>query len=339
MKNFFNKLIPLAMVVFIVIAITSCGPKNESSSVDPINYRLKWLYNISSAGDLWADVNGHFQRQGLTVKIKPGGPERDAIRELELGYAHFGVASADQVIRAVSKGSPVVVLAQLFQINPLQWIYRPHHITIDSPENLTSKIIGITFGGNDETIMRALLSKHQIDENEVNFFSVRYDYTPFYQGDVDLWPIYRNAQAVIIGKRLQEANEPIAFFNPHASGIRFVANSVVTTQKMLRDHPETVKKFTKALLSAWTEAMDPANTEKVIEMVHRFDPDTSPEIIGEQLKITRDLTIPSGDFKKAGQFFGKIDVPAWYETEKMMLNQQLIHAPVNIEQHLKVWEW
>lgn len=338
MKNFFKKLIPLAMVVFMVIAISSCGPKNESSSVDPINYRLKWLFNISSAGDLWADVNGHFQRQGLTVNIKPGGPERDAIRELELGHAHFGVASADQVIRAVSKGSPVVVLVQLFQINPLQWIYRPHHVTIESPEDLTSKNIGITFGGNDETIMRALLSKYQIGENEVNFFSVRYDYTPFYQGDVDLWPIYRNAQAVIIGKRLQEANEPIAFFDPHSAGIRFVANSVVTTQKMLKDHPETVKKFTKALVSAWIEAMDPTNTEKVIEAVHHFDPDTSPEIIGEQLKITRDLTIPFGDFEKGGQFFGKIDLAAWKETENMMLNQQLIHAPVNIEQYLNVWE-
>jgi NitT/TauT family transport system substrate-binding protein len=241
----------------LTIVSGSCDYRDESS-LEKITYRLKWLFNISSAGDIWADVHGHFKEQGLTVTVKPGGPERDAIKELELGNAHFGVASADQVIRAVSKGAPIVVLAQLFQVNPLQWIYRPDKITIESPVDLKGKIIGVTFGGNDETIMKALLAKHHIDENEVELFSVRYDYTPFYQGKVDLWPIYRNAQAVIIGNRLMDAGEQIAFFDPHQAGITFVANSVITTRKILAEHPETVEKFMVALLNAWKESMDPA---------------------------------------------------------------------------------
>lgn len=329
-----KKTIPVvtALCVIIVAGICACM---EKPPLDKINYRLKWLFNISSAGDIWADVHGHFQKQGLTVTIKPGGPERDAIKELELGHAHFGVASADQVIRAVSKGAPIVVLAQLFQTNPLQWIYRPDRTTFKSPADLKGKIIGITFGGNDETIMRALLAKHGIDENEVGFYSVRYDYTPFYQGNVDLWPIYRNAQAVIIGKRLRDAGEQIAFFNPHEAGITFVANSVVTTQNILEEYPETVKKFMDALLMAWKESMDPANKEKVIEAVHRFDLDTPMDIIREQLEITRDLTVPFGDYGKKGEFLGKIDPAAWKDTEQIMLDQKLIPHPVRIEKYLK----
>ena len=38
----------------------------------------------------------------------------------------------------------------------------------------------------------------------MTLFSVRYDYTPFYQGKVDLWPLYRNAQAPIIGDKLRK---------------------------------------------------------------------------------------------------------------------------------------
>ncbi len=74
--------------------------------------------------------SGRPLRPGLRF-FPAGDPERDAIRELELGNATFGVASADQVIRARAKGAPVVVIAQLFQINPLQWIYRgvkPVHV-------------------------------------------------------------------------------------------------------------------------------------------------------------------------------------------------------------------
>lgn len=335
MLSIYKKTILMIMALCVLIVAFACVSR-ENPPLENINYRLKWLFNISSAGDIWADVHGHFKEQGLKVTVKPGGPERDAIKELELGHAHFGVASADQVLRAVSKGAPIVVLAQLFQTNPLQWIYRPDKITIESPADLKGKIIGVTFGGNDETIMKAIFARHEIDENEVELFSVRYDYTPFYQGNVDLWPIYRNAQAVIIGNKLRDAGESIAFFNPHEAGITFVANSVVTTQKILAEHPEAVEKFMNALLTAWKESMDPANKEKVIETVHQFDLDTPKEIIREQLEITRDLTVPFGDFAKGGEFFGKIDPAAWKGTEKIMLDQKLISKPVNIEKYLKV---
>jgi len=105
-----------------LIFVSACGPKEK---LEEVNYRLKWLFNVSTVGDLYADAQGYFTRNGLKVNVKAGGPERDALKELELGHAQFGVASADQVLRAAAKGAPIVVLAQLFQVNPLHWIYRP----------------------------------------------------------------------------------------------------------------------------------------------------------------------------------------------------------------------
>jgi NitT/TauT family transport system substrate-binding protein len=303
---------------------TACSEKKQP--LEEVSYRLKWLFNISVVGDLWADAHGNFERNGLKVTVKPGGPEKDAIKELEIGHAQFGVVSADQVIRAVSKGSPIVVLAQLFQVNPLHWIYRPDKTPLKTPQDLKGRIIGITYGGNDETIMRALLAKYDIKEDEVDLFSVRYDYTPFYQGKVDLWPLYRNAQAPIIGEKLRKAGEKFDLMSPSRLGIRFVANSVVTTQKMLAEHPETVKRFKKALLQAWREALNPENKDKAIETVLKYDPETPEEIVRKQLPATRILMLPGSDFE-----FGKIDVAAWKQTEQIMLAQKLIAKPVHIE--------
>jgi NitT/TauT family transport system substrate-binding protein len=306
---------------------TACSGKKQP--LEEVSYRLKWLFNISVVGDLWADAHGNFGRNGLKVTLKPGGPEKDAIKELEIGHVQFGVASADQVIRAVSKGSPIVVLAQLFQVNPLHWIYRPDKTPLKTPQDLKGRIIGITYGGNDETIMRALLTKYDIKEDEVDLFSVRYDYTPFYQGKVDLWPLYRNAQAPIIGEKLRKAGEKFDLMSPSRLGIRFVANSVVTTQKMLAEHPETVKRFKKALLQAWREALDPENKDKAIETVLKYDQETPEEIVRKQLPATRILMLPGPDFE-----FGKIDVAAWKQTEQIMLAQKLIADPVHIENRL-----
>ncbi len=317
-----------AGLIFILIA-GSCSQKADEP-LEEINYRLKWLFNASVVGDLFADDSGYFAKNGLKVTVKPGGPEKDAIKELELGHAQFGVASADQVIRAVSKGAPIVVIAQLFQINPLHWIYRPDKTLLKTPDDLRGKTIGITFGGNDETIMRALMAKYDIKESEVSLFSVRYDYTPFYQGEVDLWPVYRNAQAPIIGAKLQKAGERFDLLDPSKLGIQFVANSVVTTRKMLEERPETVKKFTAALLQGWREALNPKNEEKAIAMLLKYDPETPEEIVRQQLPATRFLMMPSANFE-----FGKIDAAAWKQTEEIMLAQKLIPVPVYVEKLLK----
>ena len=303
----------------------------EEEKLAEINYRLKWLLNTSVAGDIYADVEGYFAENGLDVAVKPGGPERDPIKELELGRAQFGVASADQIIRALSKGAKVVVVAQLFQINPLQWIYRPDKTPIATPKDLKGKIIGITYGGIDENIMKAILAKNEIKTSQVDLYSVRYDFTPFYQGKVDLWPIYRNAQGPIIGARLEKAGEKIDYFNPDANGIHTVANSVITSREVIKNHPEMVDKFLKALLKGWEMAMDPCNNEKTIAIIHAADKDTSVDIITEQLALTRTFIKPAPETK-----IGAIDVPAWQQTEQMMLDQGLIEKAVDIQKFLKL---
>ena len=318
----------LIVVLLLIFVLGACSEKKQS--LEEVNYRLKWLFNISVVGDIWADAHGNFERNGLKVNVKAGGPEKDAIKELEIGHAQFGVASADQVIRAVSKGSPIVVLAQLFQVNPLHWIYRPDRTPLTTPQDLKGKTIGVTYGGNDETIMRALLARYNISENEVKLFSVRYDFTPFYKGEVDFWPLYRNAQAPIIGAKLSAAGEKFDLMSPGRLGIQFVANSVVTTEKMLTERPETVKRFMQALIQGWEEALDPQNKDKAIATVLKYNQETPETIVRQQLPATRILMLPS-----AGLKFGQIDTAAWKQTEAIMLAQKVIEKPVNIESRLK----
>jgi NitT/TauT family transport system substrate-binding protein len=317
-----QSLIKFSLISFLFF-LSACGPKEK---IEEVNYRLKWLFNVSTVGDLYAGAQGYFARNGLKVNVKPGGPERDALKELELGHAQFGVASADQVLRAAAKGAPIAVLAQLFQVNPLQWIYRPDRTAFSGGADLKGKRIGVTFGGNDEAILRALLARYGISENQVSLFSVRYDYTPFYEGRVDFWPLYLNAQAVLIGEKLEKAGEAYAFLNPDRLGVRFVANSVVTTREMVEKRPETVRRFLAALLEGWRDALDPRNQEQALQVLLAADRETPEAVVRRQLPVTRDLMLPS-----AGAYFGKIDAAAWKQTEEIMRAQKLISGPVDVE--------
>jgi len=153
----------------------------------------------------------------------------------------------------VAKGAPIVVLAQLFQVNPLHWIYRPDKTPFSGPADWKGKTIGVTFGGNDETIMRALLARYRIAENEVSLFSVRYDYTPFYEGRVAFWPLYLNAQAVIIGDKLAQAGETFDVISPDRLGVKFVVvrRQLAVTRELMLPAPGAA--FGTIDLDAWKQ--------------------------------------------------------------------------------------
>ncbi|OGR37204.1 MAG: nitrate ABC transporter substrate-binding protein [Desulfobacula sp. RIFOXYB2_FULL_45_6] len=313
--------------IFLFIAIFSAA--SHADEIE-LNYRLKWLFNTSVAGDIYAEAKGYFKDTGLKVNVREGSPEKNAINELELGHADFGVASADQVIRALDKGAKIIVLAQLFQVNPMQWIYRADQPEIKTLEDLKGRNIGITFGGNDETVMNTLFAKAGITKKDVKITGVRFDFTPFFKRDVEVWPVYFNSQGVILKSKLEKEGEKVYFFNPADFGVNFVANSVITSEKAWKSRPEIVKNFMAALLKGWEAAMDPANETDVLVAVKKLDKESNDELRRLQLIATRELIKPSGAVK-----IGTIDKEAWKQTETIMLTEKQIKQPVHVETILK----
>jgi NitT/TauT family transport system substrate-binding protein len=320
----------LSGIAWMALCLCILGMPGAEAGEGTVNYRLKWLFNTSVAGDVFAMEQGYFADAGLDVRVREGSPEKDAIKELELGYAHFGVASADQVIRALEKGADVVVLAQIFQVNPMQWIYRDHQVEITRPADLKHYTLGVTYGGNDETIMRTLLATAGLTLRDVNVTGVRFDFTPFLRNQVDLWPVYRNSQGVILADRLSREGETVRFLNPAEFGVKFVANSIVTAGKTAAENPDLVDRFLSALLAAWEAAMDPANQDQVLAGVRKYDTGTQGEVQTAQLTATRELVKPWPDVP-----VGRIQQAAWAQTEAIMLEQGLIRQPVQVTARLR----
>jgi len=175
--------------------------------------------------------------------------------------------------------------------------------------------------------MNTLLAKGGIQKSEVEISSVRFDFTPFLTKKVQIWPVYLNTQGVILQDRLQAEGEGVRFFNPAAFGVNFVANSVITSKKMMETHPDIVEKFQTALRAAWQDAMDPANQESTIAVIAARDKGNSEAIIKLQLVSTRELV--------AAAHFGSIDKAAWVQTEQIMLKEQQIKKTVDIQNWLR----
>jgi NitT/TauT family transport system substrate-binding protein len=316
-----------AIIAAVLLLFFSIAAQAEQTE---LNYRLKWLFNTSVAGDIYADSSGFFAKAGLKVNVKEGSPEKNAISELELGRADFGCASADQVIRALEKGAKIAVLAQIFQVSPMQWIYRTGQPEIKTLADLKGRKIGITFGGNDEIVMNTLLAKAGLSKEDVHLSGVRFTFSPFLTGKVDIWPVYRNTQGVLLQDKMAQAGEQVRFFNPAKFGVNFVANSVITSERMLKEQPQVVEKFLAALLQGWQAAMNPADEKAVLAAVSKLERDGQQEIMRKQLAVTRELVQPDPAVK-----IGTIDKAAWQQTEAVMLREKQIQEPVKVENCLQ----
>ena len=313
----------LITILLLLLGMALSAPAME------LAYRLKWKFNASVAGDIYARDKGFFKHAGLNVTVKEGGPGINAISELELGRSHFGVASADQVIRAVEKGAKIKVIAQLFQSNPLQWIYRATLPEIRQLSELKGLRIGITYGGNDEAVMNTLLSSAKLTHRDVSIFSVRGDAIPFFKKQADIWPVYRNSQGVKYKDDLSREGEAVRFLEPQKFGVKFVANSVITSTQMLEEHPDVVAAFLKILLLAWQEALNPDNETQILLTLAKWEQSNNPDIQKKQMDATRPLVQPDPSVP-----IGRIDKAGWQQTEAIMLKEKLIRKSVNILDYL-----
>ncbi len=321
---------------FMLSGLSGCTSQEDqkvSSSAEkterPVVYRLKWLFNASTIGDLWARNQDLFSKRGLDVTIKEGGAEHDAIEEIELGRADFGVASADQVIRAVSRGADCVVIAQIFQENPLQWIYNKSRVFLDTARlavSLRRLTVGITYGGNDEAIFMALAGRLGLSPESLHLYAITYDYTPFWKGRVDLWPCYRNTQGITLEKKIEKAGEKAGFLDPCRYGVRFVANSLITSRKFQKAHPRTVRLFRESITEGWKAAIMPENLQKAAEILAGYEKGLSRAVLEKQIKATAPLITGHGRYA-----VGHIDRNAWLQTEAIMFSQGLIKKRVNVD--------
>ncbi|HLH89030.1 MAG TPA: ABC transporter substrate-binding protein [Xanthobacteraceae bacterium] len=316
------------LITGIVVAVLGSG-NITTRAAGPIEYRLKWLPNAGFAGDLYAQAEGYYSKNGLQVNVTPGGPDRDALTALLSPGSStlFAVASADQVLQAIYRGSTNLrVVAQFYAGNPVQWIYRSSIGTIDAPAKLKGRRIGVAIGDNDETIMKAYLQANGIAQSDVKLTGIQFDYGPFLTGSVDLFSVYLNTQGVDLRRQMQKERVAVLFFDPARVGkpINFAANSLVTTSRVIDEQPDMVRRFVAATVAGWEDAMSPSNRERAAHDVSAAVGAALVDIdsVREQIDATRPLVKPTTDHQ-----IGAIDVAAWKQTEDVMYAQRLLKAP------------
>jgi ABC-type nitrate/sulfonate/bicarbonate transport system substrate-binding protein len=222
------------------------------------------------------------------------------------GNEQFGVTGADQILIARSKGVPVVALAVIYRRNPFV-LFSLAKSGIKAPTDYVGKNVGVKIGGNEELIYRAVLAKSEIDKSKLTEIPVKFDITPLLTGTIDVWPGYLINEVLAAKEKGFEVN----VVYPSEYGIDLYADTLFTTEKMLKEKPDLVKKFVAATLKGWDIAI--AAPEEAAKITVKYGNKLTYDHELAMMKASLPLLAP--DNKPVGY----MDEAGWSSAQKLLL--------------------
>lgn len=311
-------LISIALLVVAAYALSANKQTNKSEvKTESSSIRLKWINQAQFAGYYMAAKNGHFKDAGLKVRIDPAGPNISPTQMVTSGVNEFGIAGADEILQARSKGVPVVALAVIFQENPEALTsFKSKNIT--KPSDLIGKRVGVIYG-NDENLYRDFLLRNKVDSSQITEVAAVPGGSQLLSDQVDVVMAYSMNVPVLL--KLQGIETNVMKFSDF--GVKFHGDTLFTTEKMINENPDKVRGFVKATLAGWQDAIrDP---EAATSEVMKINPALKSEAQLGYLKGVIPL------LEKDGKI-GSSDVNTWNSMQDTLFNLGVITKKIDVKE-------
>ena len=219
-----------------------CG----SAIADPtIVFGTDWFAQAQHGGYYEAVATGIYKKFGLNVKIDMGGPGVNGEQLLAAGKYQFYMGTGVGQLIATAHHLPLVTVATVFQKSPT-CIYAHYNIT--KPQQLADAKYRILVSSNEvHTWWPWTMRKfgYKADQRGVYTGSI----APFLADNSVAQQGYYGSEDYMISK----AGAKFQTFLLADYGYPEYSETIQTTEAMVKEHPEIVKKFIEATMLGWKE--------------------------------------------------------------------------------------
>ncbi len=318
MKKIIYALVVIFIVIFAgVVYKISIDTKKDALKLDNVSLRLKWINQAQFSGYYLANSQKLYDDKGLNVEINPGGPDISPVQMVATGVNHFGITGADQIILAREKGIPLVALAVIYKNSPIV-VMSLAEKNIKEPKDLIGKKVEVVYGRDEEVIYDIFLKKAGIDRKTINEMPTLTDFSMITSGQSDARVEYKLNGCVLLS--LQGFN--LNIIEPSDYGIKFYADTLFTTEKMIQEKPEVVRKFVQASIEGWKIAI--ADQPKAIDELMKINSILNREHQTKFLEQSIPLIIGDGEI-------GYSNKDVWTEMQEALLEQGLQKSAIDID--------
>ena len=109
-----NVLLLLLWLIMLPCAAHAAEPAKQTV----LQLALNWKAEPEFGGFYAAKLSGGFEKRGLNVEITEGGAGTPVVQMVANSKVPFGIAAADEVVLSRARGTDVIALFAIYQINP-----------------------------------------------------------------------------------------------------------------------------------------------------------------------------------------------------------------------------
>jgi len=259
--KFFFCMLLTCLIPATTSAAAAANKSSKQTNAVKVTIQLKWFHQFQFAGYYAAKEKGFYAEEGLDVELRERNPATSSIMDVLHGRAQYGVADASLVLQRL-QGSPVVLLAQIFQHSPLVFLTLGKS-DIQVARDLAGKRVMYDQKGHGDISLIAMLINTLGSLEHVKMQSQRFNKKDLIAGKTDAYSAYLTNEPYWFRKN----GIPVNIINPRDYGIDYYGDNLFTTEQEVRDHPGRVEKIRRATIKGWIYALD--NREEIIDLIIR----------------------------------------------------------------------
>lgn len=311
-----------ALLLLAVPAVSACGDDDDDEELEQVTLMLNWTPNTHHNGIYVAKEKGWYEDAGLDVRIiEPG--QNVVEQAVASGSAQFGVSIQEGVIPARAEGLPVVSIGTVIQHNDSS-LFSLASENISRPRDLEGKKYGGYGGPLEDALIRELVACDGGDPDKVEFVEVgNVDYVVGMEQDrFDFAWVFESWDVMRAREVLDADVDSIKFVDYLDCIPDWYTPLFITTESMIDERPETVRKFMEATARGYEFAIE--NPEEAGEALLKGAGELDREL------VEKSSVYMASHFVDEGRQWGRQDESIWVEFEAFLREAGLISAKVDV---------
>ena len=285
-------------------------------AADKVTFLTSWFAQAEHGGFYQAKATRLYEKAGLDVTLKMGGPQVNSMQLLLAGETDVMMGYDFQVLKALEQGFPVTTIATSFQYD-LQGMMT--HDDVNSLADLKDKTILVATSGRT-TWWPWLKGKYKYTEEQTRPYT--FNLLPFFADKNVAQQGYPSSEPF----QAKQQGMPVKFFLFAHNGYPPYGTTMVAKRDFADKNPDVAARFVKASLEGWKNYMsNPAPANALIKV---DNPKMSDEQIAfgiEQMKLLK--VLDGGDAQTMG--IGIITEARWKATYDYMASSGLLKPEVD----------
>lgn len=283
----FAKQCALRILAGLLLATSMAMP---AFAAEKLVFMIDWLPAGDKAVPYLGVQAGLFAAEGLDVTIQSGRGSSDVVTKLGTGAADMGTGGLAALLQARAEAPvPVKAIMSVYTIQPDALFTTPDS-GISSIKDVAGKTIATATFSSSNVVWPLLLKTNGVDQSKVDLLKADPGaLAPMLASGKVAATINWVTVAPAFEKPLAEAGKKLKLVMWSNYGFDGYGLSVFASEKMLKDRPETVRKFMRAYVKATAMAIaDPLAAAKA---VHAMAPEVDVDVARDQFAASIPLMV------------------------------------------------